>query len=484
MSVKLQRLPIFGEGVFSRSPIVTRQRRLNCYLEIRKDAERSTILAYGTPGLALAFNASTPSQYPARGIIGNKTALYECAGNEFLSLSQAGATLFTGMLGSSQSNVSMALNPTQVIVVDGISGYIYTPGAATFAAIASAGFPNGAKTVTYCNGFFICELPGTNQFFVCNLNDGTTWNGLSYAAAVQYIDGILACDSLFGMLVIFSSGHLEFWQNVGAVPQPFQYITNSAAEYGLAAVYGRAHVGDSLVFVTQTLEGGIQIARIQGYQVSIISTTDIDNILQGMTTVADCTVVVYQVDEHKFAQFNFPTANRSLLWDATTGIWSEVQTGITGGYAARHLAQFAAVAFGQTYATDFSNGNVYNFSNSQYTDNGNTILRELVTRVVLRDFNAFQVGELYFDMQTGVGLQNPALQGYNPQVTIERAVDGRDFGPPRLIALGQAGQYITHVRCRRNGRSDGQGMIFRLRMSDPVPFVVTSGAAFIDTGVG
>jgi hypothetical protein len=480
MTTKLKRQAIFGEGIYSKSPVVTRQRRLNCYLEVRKDGDKSSIVLYGTPGLSLAFRLSIQNAYPVRGMIGNLAAFYVVAGSTFQSLSAAGAAVYTNTLQSSVGNVSLALNPTQAIIVDGNLGYIYTPGGPTFAVIG-ASFPNGAKTVAQCNGFFLCEQPGSTTIWVSALNDGTTWNGLSFFNAVQYTDQVLAVDALGGLVVVFSSGHLEFWQNVGATPQPFQYITNSALEYGLAAVYARAHAGDSIVFLCQTREGGLQVARIYGYQVKVVSTPDVDNILQSIalsSTVTNATMLVYQQDNHKFIQLTLPSANgglgRSLLYDLTEDTWGETQTGIAPGAGARHLGNFSCVAYGKTYVSDSISGNLYNPSPLVYQDNGNVILRELVTKTGINDFNKYRVAAFYLDMETGVGLNNPSAQGYAPLVSIARARDMRDFGPERLVPLGQQGQFATRIMTRRWGT--GRAFTFRVRMTDPVPFVVTAGA--------
>lgn len=480
MTAKLKRVKIFGEGVYSKSPVVTRQRRLNCYLEVRKDADKSAIICYGTPGMAFAFNPNTSLNMPARGLVGNNTALYEVVGNQVLSLSQAGAILASGILSTSTGLVGMALNPTQLMIVDGSLGYIFAGGAVV---IVGGAFPNGARTVTQCNGFFAVEQPGSNTFWVSAFGDGTTWNGLSFAAAVQVVDGLLAMESLGGLLIPMSSGHVEFWQNVGATQEPFQYIQNSAAMWGLAAIASRVHAGDDLYFIAQrgggsvqNSSGSYQVARIRGYQVSPVSTTDIDNILQSMaktSTIADATGYSFQQDEHLFCQWNFPTANRSLLLDTVTGFWSEVQTGVTTLYAARHIGNLACQAYGQTYIADYSNGNIYTPDPGTFTDNGNVIVREVVTPCALEDFNTFRIGQIYLDMQTGVGLANPALQGYSPNVALSIARDNRDFGPERLIPLGLQGQTMTRVNARRWGRARQANL--KIRMTDPVPFVITAG---------
>lgn len=490
MTMKLKRTAIFGEGLLAKSPVVTRQRRLNCYLEVRKDGDKSTIVCFGTPGLRLLFNAATPLNNPARGMIGTDSGLYIVAGNQVKSYSAGGAVLQAGTIGTSFGAVGMALNPTQLAVVDGSAGYIFNPATGAVTAMTGA-FPNGARTIAYCNGFFAAEQPGSNQFFVSPLNDGTVWSGLGFAAAVQAIDGLQAMETLGGLLIPMSSTHVEFWQNVGASQEPFQYIQNSAAMYGLGALGSRVHCGDSILFLGRTNGGGFQnstgayqICKIKGYSVSVVSNADIDTILQQLartSIVSDCAAIAFQEGEHLFALFNFPAANRSLLLDTTTGLWGEMQSGLTTAYTARHLSNLAAAAFGQSYVADYSNGNVYTFDPTVYTDNGNVIVREVVSRAAVEDFNTFRISAIYLDMETGVGLAQPG-PGYAPVVELSIARDNRDFGAQRLFSLGALGQTFTRVLGRRWGRAKVANL--RIRMTDPVPFVITSGAIMTSIRAG
>jgi hypothetical protein len=485
MTVRFKKLPLFGEGVYAGDPTVTRERRLNCYFQLRKDKDRTAIVVKGTPGMLPASYINSASLQGARGILGNSTNLYAVVANQFFAL-QAPATVggaatqvFAGSINSIVGPVSMAANPTQICIVDGTGGWIYTIATATLTAISAAGFPNGAQTVAYCNGFFICESPGTNQFFVSAYNDGTTWSALSFAAASQYTDGIVGIDALGGLLIPFSSGHVEFWQNSGLTTEPFTYITNTASEYGLAAPFSRCHVGDSIAFLAQTREGGLQFCKIEGYGVKPISTPDIDKIVQSLSVWSDCEALTYQVDDSKFAQFTFPTANRSLLYNAANGLWSETQTGITSAYAARHIGRWSTTYQGKTLISDYSGPNLYTASPTTYTDNGNTIVREVITRCALNDQNYFRCGAIYLDMEVGVGLSSASAQGYNPQIMLQVARDSRDFGPEQWVSLGLQGQYRQRVIRRRCGR--GRFMHFRARLTDPVKFVISGGAAIISS---
>lgn len=488
MTTKFKKLPLFGEGIYSGDPTVTRERRLNCYYQVRKDKDRTAIVVRGTPGMLKAMSIPSALLQGARGILGNATQLFAVVGSQFLSMTGpvtgngVGSQVFAGTINSIAGPVSMAQNPTQVCIVDGTGGYIFNPSANTLVTITSPGFPNGAKTVAFCNGFFIAEQPGTNQFFVSAFNDGTTWSALSFAQASQYSDGIVAVDSVGGMLIPFSSSHMEFWQNSGLTTEPFTYITATATEYGLAAPFSRIHLADTIAFLTKTREGGLQFAQIQGYGVKVISTPDIDQILQAMTTVNDCEALSYQTADSKFGQFTFPTEGRTLLFNAGNGMWSETQTGITQGYAARHIGRWSTTYQGKGLISDYNSPNLYRPDPNTYTDNGNTIVREVITRCAIDDQNYFRVGQLYFDMEVGVGLPSNTAQGYNPMLSIQVARDSRDFGPEQWVGLGRLGQYKQRVTRRRCGR--GRFMHTRIRMTDPVKFLISGGAMITSSAKG
>lgn len=464
-------VPLFGDGIAGKSFVVTRQRRLNCYYEQRTDGDKTKVAIYGTPGLVAKFTVTTPFSTPIRGFLGTQTSLYLVAYDEFQSVSNTGSILATGTVNTTSGGCSLAFNATQVVIVDGSAGYLFTPGSNTFSTIA-ASFPNGARTVTFVSSFFVAELPGTQQFFVSNANDGSTWSALAFASASSYSDNILAVDNLSGNLVIFSEQHTEFWQNVGSTPQPFAPILSAANEFGLAALFSRAHVDQSIIFLAQTREGQVQFVQVSGFNAKVISTPDLDYIVNGFSTTSDCVALSYETDRHKMYQASFPNANRSFLFDTSTGLWSEVQTGMSV-VPTRHVGNLSAYFAGQTIISDYETNQVYTLSPTAYTDNGETIVREVITRHVLSNFNRVRISQLYLDMETGVGLQSG--QGSNPQVMLEYSKDnGRTWASQRWASLGAVGQYLTRVIWRRFGST--RDATFRIRMTDPVKFVITEGA--------
>ena len=108
-------------------------------------------------------------------------------------------------------------------------------------------------------------------------------------------------------------------------------------------------------------------------------------------------------------------------------------------------------------------------------------MRLCQTRHIHDNGNMLAIDEIFLDLETGVGLQSG--QGQTPQIMVSVSKDGgRTFGNERLMGIGQVGQYIgPRATLRRFGAS--RDFVFRFRMTDPVKFAVTYGAA-VTRGLG
>lgn len=475
-------VPIFGDGIAGKSLVITAQRRVNVLFENRPDGDKTKVAVIGTPGLIgrdLPFSVAGGT---LRGLFGLGDRLFGVTYNGFneyqgpvdaLTLVNSYPILTIG------GNVSFDASASQVLMVDGSYGYVLQAGVLT--QITSPGFPNGARTIAFVSGRFVAEQPGTQQFWVSDSFDGSTWNALAFASASQYAGTLLAVDGLNGNLILMCTDHVEFWQNVNAGVEPFAPIQAATDEHGLAAIFSRAHVAGSLFFVAQLREGGVQVCRITGYSVTVISTPDMDDIIGRYSTVADAVGMGWMYSGHPVYQVTFPTGDRTFLYDTTTGIWTERQSGLTEAEATRHLGDFAATYRGQVLIT--GGGAFYSQDGDTFTDDGAVILRELVTRHASSDFNDFTIDEAYLDMETGVGNRQTSTfdgittlgSGINPQVMMQCSKDnGRTWGTERWQPLGRVGEYETRVLWDQWGSA--RDFVFRIRMTDPVKFVITAGA--------
>lgn len=469
-------IPIFGSGIAGESQVITAQRRLNCYLENREDGDKTKIAIIGTPGLNPVFTINSSLNLPMRALAGDAIYLYACSYNQFLQCNAStGATINSNTITSFSGQCSMAVSPTQVVITDGITGYVYAIATNTFTTLSSGStWPAvGSRTCTFVSGFFVAEQPGTQSFWVSNAFDGSTWNALATASASSDGDTILAVDQLSGNLIVFMGNTMEYWQNVGTFPQPFQPVQSAFNQWGLGAVFSRAHVDQSLIFLAVNVNGVAQVVIANYYSVNVISTSDLETIINGFSTFSDAVALTYNVGKHSMYQITFPTANRSFLYDTSTGIWSEVQTG-TSTIPARHWGNISAWAAGKNFIADYASNQIYQMSPTVYTDNGSqTIIRQVITRHVLSEFNRIRISLLYIDMETGVGLQSG--QGSNPQIMLKSSKDnGRTWSAERWVTLGKIGAYLTRVIWRRFGSA--RDYVFSITMSDPVKFVITQGA--------
>ncbi len=479
-------LPFLGGGTRGKSAQSTAQRKLNVYLEHRPDGDKGTkVVAYGTPGLQPQFEISPILGAPIRALLGTAASLYAVSAGTFYQLSAGGVQEFTAALNSVSGYATIAYSPTQVLIADGVNGYLFNGSALS---VIGASFPNGAKTLTYVSTFFVAEQPGSQNFWVSNQSDGSTWGGLAFAAASAYSDNILAVDALSGNLVLFCQRHMEFWQNVGSTPQPFAPIVSAANSWGLAALFSRVHLNNAagapcIFFLGLSSGGQVQVCMLSGYQVSVVSTTDLDSIINGdadtpaFAVTSDAVALGYQIGAHNFYQITFPTADRSFLFDTSTSEWSEVQSGHTTKYATRHKANLSTLFGSQTLVSDATSSVIYAMSPSLYTDAGAVIEREIVTRHAIEGGDEFCVDELFLDFELGQGPSQ--LSGQNqPQVMLQVSRDsGHTWETEQWCPMGYQGDYGrdgSRVAWQRLG--SGRVFTAKIRVTDPYKFALTYGA--------
>ena len=341
---------------------------------------------------------------------------------------------------------------------------------------SNSGFPNGTNSVCFIDGYFVVNSPNSQQFYISNLLDGTNWQPLQFASKESSPDLLIAVSNLNSTVLLWGTNSIEFWQDAGTFPFPLQRISGSTSSWGLAAQSSIASIGNTLMFLGQNSQGLVQIMILNGFTPQRVSTHDIENIITSFSTVIDAIALTYMIDGHIMYQITFPTANQSFLYDVTTDLWSIVRNGIS---ANRHLGQMSVVFNNQNYVSDYSNGNLYTFNKTSYTDNGTVILREVDTRHVTEEGNVFTLAELLLDMDTGETTLESG-QGSNPTIMLQTSKDyGRTFGNVRTVSLGATGQYRSpRVVFRRFGSA--RDFVFKITMTDPVPFIIIGASATIE----
>jgi hypothetical protein len=402
----MQNIPLFGVGVRSISDIVTRQRRVNCLYDIRKDQDRTSIVLLGTPGSA---EWVTLVDSPIRGWHVANSLLYICAASSLYAVTLSGVVTMVATGISEAGPVSIADNGNQLLIVTGGLGHVYQIQTGALDTIVDSFFPVGATSCVFLNGRFIVNNPGTRQFYVSGILDGLNWTYLGSSAIVgskeNSSDLLVRVSNLNGTLVLYGQQSIEFWQDVGTSPLPYQRINGATQSWGLAAPLSNVDVGNTEFFLGYAPNGGISVIRLDGYNPEPVSDSDLDTLFSSFSTVEDAVALTYTAYGHPIYQITFPTENRSFAYDVKTGIWHEAQTGVAE--QGRHFAQYGITYGGRNYVSDSTSGTVYFLDKDIYTDNDELIKRQVVTRHIRNQGNELSISELFLDFETGVGTAPP-----------------------------------------------------------------------------
>lgn len=445
-------VPIMGLGMQSGFPSVTAQERVNCYLENQGDGEKSTIVAYGTPGLELFAEFSA---VPARGGLSLGDYGYIVQQDGFYTIDNAGLLTLKGTIGTSTGRVSLATNGTQIFIADGTANaYYYTIATGVLAQSNSVAI----QTCCFMDGYVVGNKVGTGEYYLSDLYDCSTWDPLAFATAESNPDNLVAVFPNNGLVILFGTDTSELVGNSGGEDFPFSRI-GTAIEWGLAARWSVQKLGDAVCFLARNKLGQAQVALIQGSQVQAISTYDIDRIINNAVAFEGASAYSFMMNGHQFYQLS--VAGYSFLYDLTTGVWSTTK----GHGINRHRGEWAINLVNRTLVSDFENGRLYRLSDTAYDDAGDPLIMTLIGKHVFNNHEPFSVSELFIDMEPGVGLTSG--QGVNPQIVMETSTDGgHTFGNPMWGTMGAIGAYFNRCSWWRIGY--GFHFTFKLTISDPV----------------
>jgi hypothetical protein len=458
---------MFGLGIRSTAPVVTAQRRLNCFYELTPDGDKVRAAIYGTPGLTL-FTGDL-GDTAIRGWIAIGDYVYLVHRGSMWRLNNAMVLTALGTLNTTTGYVDMAYDGAVILIVDGTNGYTYTVASSTFAQITDGDFPNGANTCDWIDGQFIVDDGNDSDSFYISAN-GTAWDALDFATAESQPDGIIRVFADHGELLLFGEQTIEPWGNIGASDFPFAPVKGGIAEMGLAARWSLCKFNDGLAFLGQNVQGQAQVYYLRGYTPVPISSTQLDAVISGYNGLESATGFAFMDRGHPMYQINFPGPEKSWRFDARTNDWFEVAYGADED---RHRANLQIDYLGRTLVADYDNGNIYIVDPNVYTDGGEVIARELRGRHIFNTSDRLVVNELYLDFETGVGLIDG--QGEDPQIMLQISKDnGHTWGNELWTTIGKIGVYLTRAHWRRLGVAFDY--VFLVRMTDPVKFALTFAA--------
>lgn len=467
---------LFGVGLKGKSPAITAQKRVNCYLEQQEEQDKSKLVLIGTPGLN-AF-CTTIGALPSRGMWPVNTLAtplnFSVHGGTLYSLNNAGTATAVGTIGTTTGDVSMADDGTFLVLVDGSKGYYYNMLApAGLNQIVDGNFTTSPKTVTWQDTYFIVTSGLTNQFQLAKNADPTTWPAVQINFTGAAPGALQAGIADHSVLVLLGDVYGEFWQDTGSPDFPYAVIPGSAQEFGLGAPFSLCKFDNSLAGLFKNKMGEVNISRMAGFRLQQISSLELDAIINDRsiyTTVSDATAYGYMLGGHPMYQINFPTVGKTWEFDAASKAWGERQATDGTRYWGNKFAAFQ----NRKLVSDYRNGNIYEISTSTFSDNGSSIPMEVVSKHIWSDDKYIGIEQIQIDVQAGVGLSSG--QGVNPLLDLQVSKDGGNtFTSVGYASVGALGQYTQRVIWRSLGSA--RDWVLKLRITDPVKRIVTGATA-------
>ncbi len=445
--------------------------------ELGRQDTRGVIALYPTPGYTLAYTLPTG---PVRQMLTLPGGLKHLvvSGSILYSVSSTYAITALGTLNTATGPVSMVQNSLAAYLVDGTNRYSYLYSTGAFQVLPPTDGPFlGGQSVDFVDGTFIYMQPGTQNWAESNLVNGITDpTGITTPALALAKKGS-AGDNLVALIVVARSVYLlgeqtsEVWINTGASTQfSFSIIPGSNTQHGCAAYASVSRLGESFAFVSQDTRGQAIVVHAQGYSMVRMSTHAVENDIKG-GVISDAIAWTYQLEGHEFYVLNFPTQDKTWVYDLATGYWFKWLSVDSYNVYHRQRGQCTCLFQEQNLIGDYQNGKVYALSNQVYTENGATIRRLRRAPHLVQDLQRVFYEELQIQFEPGVGL--PTGQGQNPQAMLRWSNDGGStWSSEHWTSIGVIGAYKNRAIWRNMGES--RDRVYEVVVTDPIKAVIIS----------
>jgi len=456
-------IPIVGQSYALTDLSYDAQRCVNLFAELSESGSSKTpARLVGTPGLEPYTVAGGG---PHRGCLTTEGGrCFFVSGNKLYEISALGVATERGTLNSAITRVSLAANGTQVMMVDGVNGYILTLATNAFVQISDNDFPNGATVCDFQDTYFIVNDPSTGDFMISANGDGFTWAALDRIAVESAPDSLVSLLSDHGELFLFGSSTVEVYYNTGSTPV-FTRISQAVMQVGIAAPHARCSFDNNVVWLGEDKEGGRYVYQVsEGYRPVRISNAAVEEALASVVDISRAYIWTYKTVGHEFLMLQVVGLNSTWVFDASTKIWHERTyfNDVTNSEEL-HLGSCHTFFNGSHLVGDRENGNIYKMKLNYYKDGTKKIHRTRICPVLSQEMDRTEINELVLSMKTGVG--NAECE--DPQIVLQVSKDlGNTYGAERWKSIGKQGEFRKRVKWDRLGSP--RGFVLKFAISEPV----------------
>lgn len=445
------------------------QRSINLYPLISETGTSKSVAALTScPGYTLFATAGGGPIRGAKTVASGRA--FVVSGFDLYEVNTDGTTTSQGSLSTATGRVSIAENGTQLMIVDGIAGYLYNMDTDAFTTIAAVDFPNGANIVQFIDGYFIVNVPDSPNFAISALYDGDSWDILDRSIAASNPDNINALIADNGNLWLFGDRSVEVFQNTGAAAFPFERIPGAVIQTGCAAPFTVQAFDNTVAWLGVDEYGRGVVWKANGYSAQRMSTQAIEAAIATSEDFTDSYSYVYHEQGHIFYCLQVRGLATTLVYDGATGQWHEraFKDSVTNTLE-QHRGSCHLFFDQKNLIGDRINGDIYQQSLSFYDHNGDEMLRRRVSPHQAQEKQNIAFSSFELDLETGRGLTTG--QGSDPQIMMRYSDNGgRTWSNERWVSAGAIGEYKTRVRWGRCGSA--RDRVWDVQYTEPTFFQI------------
>lgn len=405
------------------------------------------------PGYS-SFSAAVNTSIRGMASTTSQTSGYVVDGNKFYTIDSSGTRTERGTLSTSTGYVDIILGVDNVFINPTATsdGYVYVPSTTSFAAISDPDFPDLLKA-TYQDTYFIGIERNTGRIWHSANDDASSWSALAFATTESQPDDNVSIISFDRYLYVLGQQTSEFWFNSG---ETFPFNRGEFINLGCSATNSVIWLEQFVYFLGATPQGIGGVYRLNNQFIpQKISTQSIDTRIESLSTISDCETIGFTHDGNDIVVFVFPTADLTLVYNATTNAWSEWEDSGGNYYPFGHYMRIN----NKHIIGASTGGALYQFNFTTVDDAGTDFSWQLITPTL------YSEGRYIAPDRIRIDLDDNAANGAD--IVLKTSVDGGnnfDAGRTRTVATGQgvmwnmpaASNYLTYDI---SGSSDA---IFRL----------------------
>lgn len=441
----------------------------------QKENTKSPYILEAFPGL-LAFG--TVAGGTDRGMFEHRDVLYKVTGTTLYSVASTGVHTSLGTIPGSGRCIFAPIG-SNLVVSTGGARYYYN---GSTVAVISDGDLEAGNSAAHLNNQIIYDGTGA-RFAVSDVGDATSINGLNYGTAESEADDISRCYTFNQILYNYGKETIEPWWNSGQGNPPFDRVEGGIVHVGLGAVYSVANDKDSMYFYGND----DQIYALRGSSSAVlepISTQPMNQEFKKFTTVSDAIGKTVNLDGQWVLIMTFPTQGRTFAYMIAIKEWFELSSGSTMG---RWLGNSYAYCYRKHLIADYESGDIYELSDTTYTENGSTIIRFRDTAPLHAglldsakgnyDGKDLEMNRFELILSPGEGLLSG--QGSDPEVMIYLSDDGGKTWSTEIRGkVGAMGEFNKRVEWFCLGKFTSR--IIRIKVSDPIYWSIHAATSDVE----